>query len=97
MDYLRKEPLFKANSASKRSVSLPRDHPGAVVRNNCCDREALPSGLIRWIDETHIRKIGCRLIGFLAFGPAGLLFGLVIGHAFDKGLWRALQCQGLRP
>ena len=34
------------------------------------------------------------LIGFMAFGPAGLLFGLVLGHAFDRGLWRALQLSG---
>ena len=39
-------------------------------------------------------KLVAGLIGFLAFGPAGLLFGLVIGHAFDKGLWRALQLSG---
>jgi len=31
------------------------------------------------------------LIGFLALGPVGLLFGLAIGHAFDRGLWQALQ------
>lgn len=36
-------------------------------------------------------KVIAGVIGFLAFGPAGLLFGLVLGHAFDKGLWRALQ------
>ncbi len=36
-------------------------------------------------------KIIAGVIGFLAFGLAGLLFGLVLGHAFDRGLWRALQ------
>ena len=39
-------------------------------------------------------KVIAGVIGFLAFGPAGLLFGLVIGHAFDRGLWRALQLSG---
>jgi DnaJ like chaperone protein len=39
-------------------------------------------------------KVIAGLIGFLAFGPVGLLFGLVLGHAFDKGLWRALQLSG---
>ena len=39
-------------------------------------------------------KVIAGLIGFLAFGPAGLLFGLVLGHAFDQGLWRALQLSG---
>ena len=39
-------------------------------------------------------KVIAGLIGFLAFGPAGLLFGLVLGHAFDRGLWRALQLSG---
>ena len=33
-------------------------------------------------------KVIAGLIGFLAFGPAGLLFGLVLGHAFDQGSWR---------
>ena len=42
-DYLRKEPLFKANSASNTiDQSRAATIPGAVVRNNCCDREALP-------------------------------------------------------
>ena len=36
-------------------------------------------------------KLLAGAIGFLAFGPVGLLFGLVLGHAFDRGLWRALQ------
>ena len=36
-------------------------------------------------------KIIAGLIGFLALGPVGLLFGLAIGHAFDRGLWQALQ------
>lgn len=39
-------------------------------------------------------KLIAGVIGFLAFGPAGLLFGLVLGHAFDQGLWRALQLSG---
>ena len=39
-------------------------------------------------------KLIAGLIGLMAFGPAGLLFGLVLGHAFDKGLWRALQLSG---
>ena len=43
MDYLRKEPLFKANSASN---TIDQSHAAtirvAAVRNNCCDREALP-------------------------------------------------------
>ena len=39
-------------------------------------------------------KIIAGLVGFMAFGPAGLLFGLVLGHAFDRGLWRALQLSG---
>mgnify|MGYP001250549407 CR=1 FL=1 len=39
-------------------------------------------------------KVIAGLIGFMAFGPAGLLFGLVLGHAFDRGLWRALQLSG---
>lgn len=39
-------------------------------------------------------KVIAGVIGFLAFGPAGLLFGLVLGHAFDRGLWRALQLSG---
>jgi len=43
VDYLRKEPLFKANSASNAIGQSPVETiPGAVVRNNCCDREALP-------------------------------------------------------
>ena len=41
-----------------------------------------------------IGKCIAGTIGFLAFGPAGLLFGLVLGHAFDRGLWRALQLSG---
>ena len=45
MDYLRKEPLFKANLASNTiDQSRAATIPGAVVRNNCCDREALPLG-----------------------------------------------------
>ena len=39
-------------------------------------------------------KVIAGFIGFIAFGPAGLLFGLVLGHAFDRGLWRALQLSG---
>ncbi len=39
-------------------------------------------------------KLLAGAIGFLAFGPVGLLFGLVLGHAFDRGLWRALQLSG---
>ncbi len=39
-------------------------------------------------------KVIAGFIGFVAFGPAGLLFGLVLGHAFDRGLWRALQLSG---
>ena len=41
-----------------------------------------------------IGKCIAGTMGFLAFGPAGLLFGLVLGHAFDRGLWRALQLSG---
>lgn len=36
-------------------------------------------------------KIIAGVIGFLALGPVGLLFGVAIGHAFDRGLWQALQ------
>ena len=43
MDYLRKEPLFKENSASNAiDQSRAATTLGAVVRNNCCDWEALP-------------------------------------------------------
>ena len=36
-------------------------------------------------------KLIAAAIGFLVLGPVGLLFGLAIGHAFDRGLWQALQ------
>ena len=36
-------------------------------------------------------KLIAGLLGFITLGPVGLLFGLVIGHAFDRGLWQALQ------
>lgn len=36
-------------------------------------------------------KLIAGLIGLLVLGPVGLLFGLAIGHAFDRGLWQALQ------
>jgi len=43
MDYLRKEPLFKAISSSNAIDESPAATiPGAVVRNNCCDWKALP-------------------------------------------------------
>lgn len=41
--------------------------------------------------EKYTGKIIAGLIGFLTLGPVGLLFGLAIGHAFDRGLWQALQ------
>lgn len=39
-------------------------------------------------------KIIAGTLGFLVLGPVGLLFGLAIGHAFDRGLWSALQASG---
>ncbi len=36
-------------------------------------------------------KLIAGLIGLVTLGPVGLLFGLAIGHAFDRGLWQALQ------
>lgn len=36
-------------------------------------------------------KVIAGLIGFLTLGIVGLLFGIAIGHAFDRGLWQALQ------
>lgn len=36
-------------------------------------------------------KLIAGVLGFLVLGPVGLLFGLAIGHAFDRGLWQALQ------
>ncbi|MGB0378963.1 MAG: co-chaperone DjlA [Luminiphilus sp.] len=36
-------------------------------------------------------KVMAGIIGYLALGPVGLLFGIAIGHAFDRGLWQALQ------
>ncbi len=36
-------------------------------------------------------KLVAGLIGFFTLGIVGLLFGLAIGHAFDRGLWQALQ------
>ena len=39
-------------------------------------------------------KLASGILGFLSFGVGGLLFGLVLGHAFDRGLWRALQLAG---
>ncbi len=36
-------------------------------------------------------KVIAGLIGFVTLGIVGLLFGLAIGHAFDRGLWQALQ------
>ncbi|EED36812.1 co-chaperone DjlA [Luminiphilus syltensis NOR5-1B] len=41
--------------------------------------------------QQYAGKIIAGLIGFLTLGPVGLLFGLAIGHAFDRGLWQALQ------
>jgi DnaJ like chaperone protein len=41
--------------------------------------------------QQYMGKIVAGLIGFLVLGPVGLLFGLAIGHAFDRGLWQALQ------
>lgn len=43
MDYLRKEPFVRAILASNAIDQSPVETiPGAVERNNCCDREALP-------------------------------------------------------
>ncbi|MBT6264032.1 MAG: co-chaperone DjlA, partial [Halieaceae bacterium] len=36
-------------------------------------------------------KLVAGLIGFFTLGIVGLLFGIAIGHAFDRGLWQALQ------
>ena len=36
-------------------------------------------------------KVVAGLIGFVTLGIVGLFFGLAIGHAFDRGLWQALQ------
>ena len=36
-------------------------------------------------------KLIAGFIGFITLGPVGLLFGVAIGHAFDRGLWQALQ------
>lgn len=41
--------------------------------------------------QQFMGKIVAGLIGFAVLGPVGLLFGLAIGHAFDRGLWQALQ------
>lgn len=41
--------------------------------------------------QQYTGKIIAGLIGFLTLGPVGLLFGVAIGHAFDRGLWQALQ------
>lgn len=41
--------------------------------------------------QQYMGKIVAGLIGFVVLGPVGLLFGLAIGHAFDRGLWQALQ------
>jgi DnaJ like chaperone protein len=44
--------------------------------------------------QKNTGKIIAGIIGFLVLGPAGLLFGLVVGHAFDRGLWQAFQAGG---
>ena len=36
-------------------------------------------------------KVIAGIIGYLTLGFVGLLFGIAIGHAFDRGLWQALQ------
>jgi DnaJ like chaperone protein len=36
-------------------------------------------------------KLVAGAIGFLVFGPIGLLLGLLIGHSFDKGLRHSFQ------
>jgi DnaJ like chaperone protein len=41
--------------------------------------------------QQYTGKIIAGLIGFLTLGFVGLLFGVAIGHAFDRGLWSALQ------
>ena len=43
MDYLRKEPFFRAILASNAIDQSPVETmPGAVERNHCCDWQALP-------------------------------------------------------
>lgn len=41
--------------------------------------------------QRYSGKLIAGLIGLLTLGPVGLLFGIAIGHAFDRGLWQALQ------
>lgn len=41
--------------------------------------------------QTIMGKVVAGVIGFLTLGVVGLLFGLAIGHAFDRGLWQALK------
>jgi len=36
-------------------------------------------------------KVIAGALGFATLGVVGLLFGVAIGHAFDRGLWQALQ------
>lgn len=36
-------------------------------------------------------KLVAGVIGFLVAGPVGLILGLLLGHAFDRGLLRTLQ------
>lgn len=36
-------------------------------------------------------KVFGGILGFLFYGPAGLILGIVFGHIFDKGLYKALH------
>ena len=36
-------------------------------------------------------KIVAGFIGLLVAGPIGLIVGLVVGHSFDRGLFKTLQ------
>ena len=44
--------------------------------------------------SSFVGKVISGVLGYLVLGPVGLLFGLVVGHAFDRGLWQALQATG---
>ena len=44
--------------------------------------------------SSFVGKVIAGVLGYLVLGPVGLLFGLVVGHAFDRGLWQALQATG---